>query len=170
MKMTVRIGALLLAAALAAACGGGPEPSQSEDNSGSTAVGGNGSGSNNGDAQQDGQDGEKRNNKHDGHEGSGNDGGHKDDPGKVPEGAIVVEVKGNKVSGVEDTVEVAVGDEVILVVSSDKPDEVHVHGYDETDDVGPKERAEIEFTADIPGVFEVELEEAAQLLFELQVQ
>ncbi len=169
MKMTMRIGALLLAAALAAACGGGSEPSQSEDDSGSTAVGGNGSGSNKNDSQKNGQDGEKRKNKHDEHGGSGSDGGVKDDE-KVPEGAIVVEVKGGKVSGVEDTVEVAVGDEVILVVSSDKPDEVHVHGYDETDDVGPKERAEIEFTADIPGVFEVELEEAAQLLFELQVQ
>ena len=170
MKMHMRIGALLLVAALAASCGGGSEPSQSEDDSGSTAVGGNGSDSNNGNAQQDGQDGGKKNNKHDEHEGSGNGGGDKDDPEKVPEGAIVVEVKGNKVSGVEDTVEVAVGDEVILVVSSDKADEVHVHGYDETDDVGPKERAEIDFTADIPGVFEVELEEAHQLLFELQVQ
>jgi hypothetical protein len=170
MKMTMRIAALLLAAALAAACGGGSEPSQSEDDSGSTAAGGNGSGSNKNDPQKNRQDGDKRNNKHDEHQGSGSDGGPKDDPGKVPEGAIVVEVKGNKVSGVEDTVEVAVGDEVILVVSSDKPDEVHVHGYDQTDDVGPKERAEIEFTADIPGVFEVELEEAAQLLFELQVQ
>ena len=168
--MNMRIGALLLAGALAAACGGGSELSQSEDGSGSTAVGGNGSGSNKNDAQKDGQEGGKKNTKHDEHEGSGNDGGHEDDPGKVPEDAIVVEVKGNKVSGVEDTVEVAVGEEVILVVSSDKPDEVHVHGYDETDDVGPKERAEIEFTADIPGVFEVELEEAAQLLFELQVQ
>jgi hypothetical protein len=170
MKMTMRIGALLLVAALAASCGGGSEPSQSEDDSGSTAVGGNGAGSNNDNAQQDGQDGGKKNNKHDEHEGPGNGGGDKDDPEKVPEGAIVVEVKGNKVSGVEDTVEVAVGDEVILVVGSDKPDEVHVHGYDETDDVGPKERAEIEFTADIPGVFEVELEEAHRLLFELQVQ
>ena len=169
MKMTMRIGALLLAAALAAACGGGSEPSQSEDGSGSTAVGGNGSGSNKNDSQKNGQDGENRKNKHGEHGGSGSDGGVKDDE-KVPKGAIVVEVKGGKVSGVADTVEVAVGDEVILVVSSDKPDEVHVHGYDQTDEVGPKERAEIKFTADIPGVFEVELEEATQLLFELQVQ
>ena len=160
MKTTMRIGALVLAAALAAACGGGSEPSQSED----------GPGSNKKDPQKTEKDGEKRKNKHDDHGGSGSDGGHKDDPGEVPEGAIVVEVKGNKVSGVEDTIEVAVGDEVILIVSSDKPDEVHVHGYDQTDEVGPKERAEIKFTADIPGVFEVELEEAAQLLFELQVQ
>jgi len=91
-------------------------------------------------------------------------------PRKCPKAPSVVKVKGGKVSGVEDTVEVTLGDEVILVVSSDKADEVHVHGYDETDDVSPKERAEIEFTADIPGVFEVELEDATQLLFELQVQ
>jgi len=169
MKMTLRLGALLLVAVLTAACGGGSEPSQSQDDPGSTAAGDNGSGSNNGDPEQDGQGGGKKN-KHKEHQGSGNGGGDKDDPEKVPEGAIVVKVKGGKVSGVEDTVEVALGDDVVLVVSSDKADEVHVHGYDETDDVSPKERAEIEFTADIPGVFEVELEEATQLLFELQVQ
>ena len=169
MKMTLRLGALLLVAVLTAACGGGSEPSQSQDDPGSTAAGDNGSGSNNGDPEQDGQGGGKKKNKHNEHEGSGNGGGE-DDPEKVPEGAIVVKVKGGKVSGVEDTVEVTLGDEVILVVSSDKTDEVHVHGYDETDDVSPKKRAEIEFTADIPGVFEVELEEATQLLFELQVQ
>jgi|SRR5680860_101001 len=169
LKMSTRIGALLLAAVLAAACGEGSEPSQSQDDPGSSAAGENGSSSNNGDPEQDGQGGGKKKNKHNEHEGSGNGGGE-DDPEKVPEGAIVVKVKGGKVSGVEDTVEVALGDEVILVVSSDKADEVHVHGYDETDDVSPKERAEIEFTADIPGVFEVELEEATQLLFELQVQ
>ena len=169
MKITMRVGALVLVAAVTAACGGGSEPSQSEDDAGSTAAGDNGSGSDDG-SQQGGQgEGEKKDN-HPGHEGSGNGGGGKDDPEKVPEGAIVVEVKGGKVSGVADTVEVAVGDEVILVVSSDKADEVHVHGYDETDDVSPKERAELEFTADIPGVFEVELEEAVLPLFELQVQ
>lgn len=169
MKMTLRLGALLLVAVLTAACGGGSEPSQSQDDPGSTAAGDNGSGSNNGDPEQDGQGGGKKK-KHKEHQGSGNGGGDKDDPEPVPEGAIVVKVKGGKVSGVEDTVEVTLGDKVILVVSSDKADEVHVHGYDETDDVSPKERAEIEFTADIPGVFEVELEEATQLLFELQVQ
>lgn len=170
MKMTLRLGALLLMAVLTAACGGGSEPSQSQDDPGSTAAGNNGSGSNNGDPEQDGQGGGKKKDKHKEDEGSGNGGGDKVDPEKVPEGAIVVKVKGEKVSGVEDTVEVALGDKVILVVSSDKADHVHVHGYDETDDVSPKERAEIEFTADIPGVFEVELEEATQLLFELQVQ
>ncbi|MGI8521457.1 MAG: hypothetical protein ACR2MC_12810 [Actinomycetota bacterium] len=167
MKMTMRLGALLLVAALAAACGGGSEPL-----GGVRVEAGLPGDSNKNDSQKDGQSGGKKKNEHADHEGSGNSGKEKEmeDPEPVPEGAIVVDVKGGKVSGVEDTVEVAVGDEVILVVSSDKPDEVHVHGYDETDDVGPKERAEIEFTADIPGVFEVELEEATQLLFELQIQ
>jgi hypothetical protein len=170
MKIIMRIGALLLVATVTAACGGGSEPAQSQGGPGSAAAGNNGSGSNNDGGQQDGQGEGSKKNKYDKHEGSGNDGGEKDDPGKVPEGAIVVEIKGGKVSGVDDTVDVALGDEVILVVRSDKADEVHVHGYDEADDVSPKEDAEIEFTADIPGVFEVELEEAAQPLFELQVQ
>lgn len=164
MKITMRIGALLLVAALSAACGGS-EPR-------SSAAGDNGTGSNKKDSQKDGQGGREKKDKHEGHGGSSNggEGGEEDDREKVPEGAIVVEVAGGKVSGVEDTVEVALGNEVIVVVRSDRADEVHVHGYDETDDVGPGERAEIEFTADIPGVFEVELEEATQLLFELQVQ
>ena len=167
MKMTMRLGALLLVAALAAACGGGSEPL-----GGTRVEAGLPGGSNKDDSQKDGQGGGKKKNEHADHEGSGNSGQEKEreDPEPVPEGAIVVDVKGGKVSGVEDTVEVALDDEVILVVSSDEPDEVHVHGYDETDDVGPEERAEIEFTADIPGVFEIELEEAARLLFELQVQ
>jgi hypothetical protein len=166
MKMTMRIGALLLVAALTAACGSDSEPSQSQD--GSTAAGGNGSGSNKGDSGQGNGKGKKKN-KNKEHHGSGSRGGD-NEPEPVPKGAIVVEVKAGKVSGVEDTVEVAVGDKVVIVVSSDKADEVHVHGYDEFDNVGPKERAEIEFTADIPGVFEVELEHAVQHLFELQVQ
>lgn len=167
MKITMRIGALLLVAAVTAACGGGAEPAQS-NGPGSAAAGNNGSKNDGG--QQDGQGEGTKKNRHDKHEGSGNDGGAKDDPEKVPEDAIVVEIKGGKVSGVADTVDVALGDDVILVVRSDKADEVHVHGYDEADDVSPQEDAEIEFTADIPGVFEVELEEAGQLLFELQVQ
>jgi hypothetical protein len=153
MKLTMRVGALLLVAALAAACGGG----------GSEHSGHQGSASGGAEEKKDQDKG-----------GSSGDGGasgnQSSGSGGIPAGAIVVRVKNGKVSGVEDTVEVAVGDEVVLVVSSDEPDEVHVHGYDEMDDVGPGEKAEIEFTADIPGEFEVELEETGQLLFELQVR
>jgi hypothetical protein len=89
----------------------------------------------------------------------------------TPEGNVVrVRVAGGNVQGVEDTVDLAIGEKLTIIVRSDAADEVHVHGYDLFDDVGPGEQARIELTADIPGVFEVELEDEHLLLFELQVQ
>lgn len=89
----------------------------------------------------------------------------------TPEGNVVrVRVAGGRVQGVEDTVDLAVGEKLTILVRSDAADEVHVHGYNLFDDVGPGEQAKIELTADIPGAFEVELESAHLLLFELQVQ
>jgi len=55
-------------------------------------------------------------------------------------------------------------------VTADRADEVHVHGYDRMVDVEPGKPAVLEFTANLPGVFEVELEEASLKLVELQVQ
>lgn len=53
-------------------------------------------------------------------------------------------------------------------VSGDSDDHVHIHGYDLflhlEDGAG-----ELAFTADIPGVFEIELEEAGILLVRLEV-
>jgi hypothetical protein len=65
---------------------------------------------------------------------------------------------------------VARGEAVLIVVTADANDEVHVHGYDLFADVAPGVPAEISFTADIPGIFEVELETSRLLLFELQVE
>lgn len=80
--------------------------------------------------------------------------------------SIEVTVEGAPASG---RVEVGVGAEVRLTVMADVDDEVHVHGYDVTADVSPASPATIEFVADIPGIFEVELESAHRLLVELQV-
>jgi hypothetical protein len=93
-----------------------------------------------------------------------------DEPGAARENTIEVRVVGGRVEGVGDAVDVPLGEDVTIRVRCDEADEVHVHGYDEIDDVGPGEEAEIELTADIPGAFEVELEEAHLLLFELRVQ
>ncbi len=65
--------------------------------------------------------------------------------------------------------EVNQGDEVEIVVNADVSDEVHLHGYDLTADVTPDRPARISFTADAPGIYEVELESAGLLLFELKV-
>ena len=82
---------------------------------------------------------------------------------------IEVTVAAGAVSGDNGRQEVAVGDTVVVRVTSDQADEVHVHGYDNTVAVAPGETAEIQFVADIPGLFEVELESAGLLLTELAV-
>ncbi len=82
--------------------------------------------------------------------------------------AIEVSVLDGKVDG-GGRHTVALGTEVVLSVTSDVADEVHVHGYDVSGAVAPGEPAEIRFTADIPGVFEVELEQSAVSLLQLEV-
>ena len=67
-------------------------------------------------------------------------------------------------------VEVKVGDEVIIRATSDVAEEVHVHTYDKHLDLAPGVPAELTFKADIPGVHEVELENAHKQLFRLRVQ
>ena len=63
------------------------------------------------------------------------------------------------------------GQQVRIRVQADRAEEVHVHGYDLSEDVAPGKPAVIEFTADAAGgVLEVQLEQAKLPLFELQVQ
>lgn len=61
------------------------------------------------------------------------------------------------------------GDEVAFVVDSDTADEIHVHGYDVSAEVEAGGTAKIDFTADIDGIFEVELENTAVPIAELTV-
>src|SRR3546814_16091229 len=61
---------------------------------------------------------------------------------------------------------VPLGDAVTIRVTSDVTDHVHLHGYDVLADVAAGGTAELVFTADIPGVFEVELEDAGLALLE----
>ena len=83
---------------------------------------------------------------------------------------IEAKVTGDQVETASRRVGVSRGEKVRIQVEADHAEEVHVHGYDLKEDVAPGKPAVIEFTADAPGVFEVELEEAALRLFELQVQ
>jgi heme/copper-type cytochrome/quinol oxidase subunit 2 len=81
---------------------------------------------------------------------------------------IEIEVEGGEVRGPGE-VEVTQGERVRIVVQADVSDEVHVHGYDLHADVTPQAPAVITFRANAPGVYEVELESAGLLLFELSV-
>jgi hypothetical protein len=61
------------------------------------------------------------------------------------------------------------GDTVSFRVRHDEPEEVHVHGYDITQDLEPGKTETMSFKADITGIFEIELEHSAQQLAELRV-
>ncbi|MFM8999145.1 MAG: hypothetical protein ACKOKE_03590 [Actinomycetota bacterium] len=65
--------------------------------------------------------------------------------------------------------EVTLGDAVVLRITSDVADEVHLHGYDLETEVAAGGTGEIRFTADAPGVFEVEFHESGLLLLRLTV-
>lgn len=83
---------------------------------------------------------------------------------------IDVEVRDGEVVGGPQRFQVSVGEDVQIVVTSDVADEVHVHGYDFTEDVEAGGERSILFTVDIPGVFEVELEERGLRLLTLEVR
>lgn len=71
--------------------------------------------------------------------------------------AIDVAVADGEVAG-PGRVSVPRGSQIRLTVTSDEADEVHFHGYDIYADVGPGAPAVMILIAEIPGVFEVELE------------
>ncbi len=92
------------------------------------------------------------------------------EPSPSPEATVISrDVEGSEVRGGDDTVSVERGEEVTLRVTTDTADELHVHGYDLSADVAPGTPATLTFTADIPGVFEVELHGAHLLVVRIEV-
>lgn len=65
--------------------------------------------------------------------------------------------------------EVEKGDRVVVVVTSDVADEVHLHGYDVSREVAAGGTARLPFTATLPGRFEVELEERGVVIGDITV-
>jgi outer membrane lipoprotein SlyB len=65
---------------------------------------------------------------------------------------------------------VSKGDRVVLVVTSDVADEIHLHGYDRSKDVPAGGTIRLPFTAGLPGRFEVELEQRGVQIADLTVQ
>ncbi|MGH4023348.1 MAG: hypothetical protein ACRDRV_02055 [Pseudonocardiaceae bacterium] len=83
--------------------------------------------------------------------------------------SLTVTVSGGKATGDTDRVVVPLGTPVTINVTSDAADEVHVHGYDKETQIPAGGTGSVTFTADIPGVFEVELHESGLQLLQLQV-
>jgi hypothetical protein len=82
---------------------------------------------------------------------------------------VRVSYANGEVSGDTGRVAVPLGSTVSLTVSGDSADQVHVHGYGRKVEVPAGGSATLTFTADIPGVFEVELHDAGLLLTQLEV-
>jgi hypothetical protein len=82
--------------------------------------------------------------------------------------AIDVTFEGGVVTG-PGRVMATVGDQVSVWVLSDIDAEIHVHGYDLFFDATAGVPVEVSVTADVPGIFEVEVEGSHTLLFDLEV-
>lgn len=80
-------------------------------------------------------------------------------PGPPPPARVQIVIRGGLPVGGPRRVTVSRGRRVILNVTSDVSDHVHLHGYDLMQDVGPGQPARIAFRATRPGTVEAELED-----------
>jgi FtsP/CotA-like multicopper oxidase with cupredoxin domain len=67
-----------------------------------------------------------------------------------------IRIRGGEVVGGAPDIAVKNGDVVRIVVTSDVPDDIHLHGYDVEKQVGPGQPARFRVEADIEGSFEIE--------------
>ncbi|HWM55138.1 MAG TPA: hypothetical protein VNO20_07110 [Solirubrobacterales bacterium] len=100
------------------------------------------------------------------------DGASKDDEqptgGDQPAISTIIVRNGEPVGGIVE-LEYDAGEQVRFRVSSDKADEVHVHGYDVEEEIPAGRTATLSFPADIEGIFEVELHGSEKQIAELRV-
>jgi Cupredoxin-like domain len=83
---------------------------------------------------------------------------------------ISVSYKDGQITPPESKVPVKVGTHVEIRVTSDVSEIVHNHYNNVEHDVAPGGTVVFDFTAETPGVYEVELHKSDKLLLELQVQ
>ena len=72
-------------------------------------------------------------------------------------------------SGSEKALNFEEGETVRFRVTSDVPEEIHVHGYDITKEVPAGETVNVSFKADITGIFEIEFHNSGELIAQLKV-
>jgi hypothetical protein len=75
---------------------------------------------------------------------------------KVGPRVFRITLRDGKPAGGEQRLVVKKGEAVRLTVTSDSPDEVHVHGPDIEKEIGPGKPGRYAFTATVEGVFDVE--------------
>lgn len=90
-------------------------------------------------------------------------------PPSEPEVPTIVVRGGQPVGGVEELT-FGAGERIRFAVRSDTDDEVHVHGYDIEQEVGPGRVARFDFPASIEGLFEAELHGSGGQIAELRIE
>jgi len=91
-------------------------------------------------------------------------------PGRPPPAQVRIVVRGGLPVGGPRRITVSRGRPVILNVTSDAPDTVHLHGYNVIREVGPGQPARIAFRATILGTVEAELEDTGVQIARITTQ
>lgn len=78
----------------------------------------------------------------------------------LPPPPTEIVLRGREPQGGPARIEVNAGATARFVVTSDAPDEIHLHGYDITKQVAPGRPARFSVKADLEGAFEVESHQA----------
>jgi FtsP/CotA-like multicopper oxidase with cupredoxin domain len=71
-------------------------------------------------------------------------------------GVTRIQIRSGEVVGGPPEINAKKGDTVVIVVSADAPDEIHLHGDDIAKEVSPGEPARFRFKANLEGEFEIE--------------
>lgn len=79
-------------------------------------------------------------------------------------------VRGGKPVGGVKKIVVKKGDDLRLEVSSDAPNEIHMHGYDVKRNAAPGKPARFRVKTDLEGVFEIEVEDTGTKIANLVVE
>jgi hypothetical protein len=92
------------------------------------------------------------------------------EPSRDPTRTLRITVAGGDVEPPPARVRLPIGTTLRLVVTVDHADELHVHGFDSTRELGPGRPATLTLTGRDPGVYEVELHEEDLQLVQLVVR
>jgi hypothetical protein len=92
-------------------------------------------------------------------------------PATAPEPAVAVEVRGGKPVGGVKTITLRKGDRAAIVVTSpDTTEEVHLHGYDIKRELKAGGSVRFSFTANLEGIFVMELEGSGTQIAKIEVR
>lgn len=89
--------------------------------------------------------------------------------GKAEANVPTIAIRDGEPAGGVKELEYDAGDRIRFRVRSNVADEVHVHGYDVTEEVPAGGSATVSFPAEIEGIFEVELHGSGAQIAELRV-